>query len=545
MADAAEVSRATSNGCSHETRFPPKTVARVLRFQRALKGLMTTPRRAARFPRLSDGYFDQAHFIRTSSSLPAASARLSRLLSARRAHRFRAQRGRVRTRRLGNPRSRLKEPPEENEDDHGRALRRNRHRRGSLDSPHASAVVRVHDLRGRPGGPAVLICQVGGTRLQYLARAIDDLHAKLERHGDWMPLGAADEQKPAAPGTVEAWARSSDNPVGGWYGQKKGLRGRFGMYVPPVIEALGLAELEHNARNNPRPSPSPSGVTREQRDADLPPRSDRRDGRDHRRGARGSHGGVADSRHFAQRATRRSGRQGVRRRGDIGVVHSAHRAMRRYVGSTSLPASSSTPRTLTTQAADISIDRRAVCTARPSRRHSAGRVRPCGNGPGSLRDRSPFVVGQGRRARRLGASRTVTVGVCEVAHVIRTARVRGSLGWALASRSHSITLDVNNVRRYVLGVIRSFADDATSKVFERERVARFGHDLQRMAHRKLLLIEAADELSDLRVAARQQSGGAQEGERAGQHSIRINDQYRVCFVWTAQGPIDVEIVDYH
>ena len=98
--------------------------------------------------------------------------------------------------------------------------------------------------------PALLVCQVGGTRLQYLARAIDDLHAELVRQGDWMPLGAADEQKPAAPGTVEAWARSSDNPVGGWYGQKKGLRGRFGMYVPPVLEALGLVELEHNARNN-------------------------------------------------------------------------------------------------------------------------------------------------------------------------------------------------------------------------------------------------------------------------------------------------------
>lgn len=98
--------------------------------------------------------------------------------------------------------------------------------------------------------PPQLICQVGATRLQYLARAIDDLHAELLRYGDWMPLGAADEQKPAAPGTVEAWARSSDNPVGGWYGQKKGLRGRFGMYVPPVLEALGLVELEHNARNN-------------------------------------------------------------------------------------------------------------------------------------------------------------------------------------------------------------------------------------------------------------------------------------------------------
>lgn len=98
--------------------------------------------------------------------------------------------------------------------------------------------------------PAVIVCQVGGTRLTYLARAIDDLHAMLVRHGDWMPLGAADEQKDAVPGTVEAWGRSEDNPVGGWYGQKKGLRGRFGMYLPPLLEALGMVELEHNVRKN-------------------------------------------------------------------------------------------------------------------------------------------------------------------------------------------------------------------------------------------------------------------------------------------------------
>lgn len=98
--------------------------------------------------------------------------------------------------------------------------------------------------------PPILICQVGTTRLTYLARAIDDLHTMLLEHGDWMPLGAADEQKEPAAGTVEAWGRSPENPVGGWYGQKKGLRGRFGMYVPPVLEALGLVELEHNARNN-------------------------------------------------------------------------------------------------------------------------------------------------------------------------------------------------------------------------------------------------------------------------------------------------------
>ena len=98
--------------------------------------------------------------------------------------------------------------------------------------------------------PPAIVCRVGSTELRYQLRAIEDLHAMLKRHGDWMPLGSADEQKPAAPGTVEAWGRSVDNPVGGWYGLKKGFRGRFGVYVPPLLEALGLAEVEHNPRNN-------------------------------------------------------------------------------------------------------------------------------------------------------------------------------------------------------------------------------------------------------------------------------------------------------
>jgi hypothetical protein len=97
---------------------------------------------------------------------------------------------------------------------------------------------------------ATIVCVVGKTTLGYRARAIEDLHEMLRAHGDWMELGSADEQKPAKDGTVEAWARSSENPVGGWYGTKKGLRGRFGMYMPPLLEALGLAELEHNPRNN-------------------------------------------------------------------------------------------------------------------------------------------------------------------------------------------------------------------------------------------------------------------------------------------------------
>ncbi len=96
----------------------------------------------------------------------------------------------------------------------------------------------------------VIVCVVGKTKLGYQARAIEDLHAMLVAHGDWMDLGSADESKDAKPGTVEAWGRAPENPVGGFYGTKKGLRGRFGMYMPPLLEALGLAELEHNPRNN-------------------------------------------------------------------------------------------------------------------------------------------------------------------------------------------------------------------------------------------------------------------------------------------------------
>lgn len=98
--------------------------------------------------------------------------------------------------------------------------------------------------------PPALVCVVGSTTLKYHLSAVEDLHAMLAAHGDWMDLGAADEQKPAKPGTVEAWGRAEDNPVGGWYGLRKGYRGRFGMYLPPLLERLGLAELEHNPRNN-------------------------------------------------------------------------------------------------------------------------------------------------------------------------------------------------------------------------------------------------------------------------------------------------------
>jgi hypothetical protein len=104
--------------------------------------------------------------------------------------------------------------------------------------------------RDESADPPALVCQVGKATLSYRLEALDDLHAMLVEHGDWMVLGSADEQKAAKEGTVEAWARDESNPAGGWYGLKKGMRGRFGMYMPPLMEALGLAEVEHNARGN-------------------------------------------------------------------------------------------------------------------------------------------------------------------------------------------------------------------------------------------------------------------------------------------------------
>ncbi len=104
--------------------------------------------------------------------------------------------------------------------------------------------------RDEGADPPALVVTVGATTLSYRLSCIDDLHTMLKERGDWMLLGNADEQKEAKPDTVESWARDEGNPVGGWYGLRKGYRGRFGNYVPPVLEALGLAEVEHNARNN-------------------------------------------------------------------------------------------------------------------------------------------------------------------------------------------------------------------------------------------------------------------------------------------------------
>jgi hypothetical protein len=117
-----------------------------------------------------------------------------------------------------------------------------------LKTPPGTSEYKMY--RDETSDPPSLVCVVGTTKLSYQQRCLDDLQAMLKKHGDWMLLGSADEQKPAAEGTVEAWARSPKNPVKGWYGLKKGLRGRFAMYVPPLMEALGKAEVEHNAKGN-------------------------------------------------------------------------------------------------------------------------------------------------------------------------------------------------------------------------------------------------------------------------------------------------------
>ena len=117
-----------------------------------------------------------------------------------------------------------------------------------LKTPPGTAEYQAY--RDEAADPPALVVQVGKTQLRYHLRALEDLHKMLKQDGDWVLLGSADEQKPAAAGTVEAWGRAASNPVKGWYGLKRGLRGRFGMYVPPVLEALGLAELEHLPKNN-------------------------------------------------------------------------------------------------------------------------------------------------------------------------------------------------------------------------------------------------------------------------------------------------------
>ena len=117
-----------------------------------------------------------------------------------------------------------------------------------LQTPPGSSEYTMY--KDEAADPPALVCEVGSTRLSYQLRCIEDLHAMLEARGEWMDLGASDEKKDPKPDTVEAWGRAEDNPVGGFYGLRKGYRGRFGMYVPPLLEALGLAELTHEKRNN-------------------------------------------------------------------------------------------------------------------------------------------------------------------------------------------------------------------------------------------------------------------------------------------------------
>src|ERR1700679_1685276 len=118
----------------------------------------------------------------------------------------------------------------------------------TLKTPPLSSEFTMHV--DEKDGKEILVCTVGKTVLHYDYRCLNDLHVMLKKHGDWMELGSADEQKPAKEGTVEAWGRSEKNPVSGWYGLKKGLRGRVGMYIPPLMEALGLAEVTHDAKGN-------------------------------------------------------------------------------------------------------------------------------------------------------------------------------------------------------------------------------------------------------------------------------------------------------
>jgi hypothetical protein len=117
-----------------------------------------------------------------------------------------------------------------------------------LTTPPGSSSYQMY--RDDQADPPSLVCTVGSTTLRYDVRAVADLHAWLVARADWVPLGATDEKKDPAEGTVEWWGRSPDNPLGGWYGLRRGYRGRFGMYLPPLLEELGLADVTHDARNN-------------------------------------------------------------------------------------------------------------------------------------------------------------------------------------------------------------------------------------------------------------------------------------------------------
>lgn len=141
-----------------------------------------------------------------------------------------------------------------------RALRKDRaHEHGPLRNGYRRRPLILKTLplssdyqawRDEKADSPTLVVQVGKTRLSYRLRCIDDLHAMLGKNGSWVELGTSDKGKPVKDGTVEAWARDPSNRVKVYYGLRKGYRDRFANYFPPVLELLGLAELEHNPRNN-------------------------------------------------------------------------------------------------------------------------------------------------------------------------------------------------------------------------------------------------------------------------------------------------------
>jgi AraC-like DNA-binding protein len=226
----------------------PKTYARVVRFQRALALLRADPGCTLAEVAATCGFYDQPHFVREFKAYAGV-----------------APKERVGYFPVGGPadfspnvvRFVQDHPPESVEaaaPPHPEETMATdiptKDAPLTLKTPPLTSEYTMHREHSAPLGREVLVCTVGKTVLHYELRCVTDLHAMLRAHGDWMELGSADEQKPAKEGTVEAWGRSPTNPVGGFYGLKKGLRGRFGMYLPPLLEALGLAEVTHEARGN-------------------------------------------------------------------------------------------------------------------------------------------------------------------------------------------------------------------------------------------------------------------------------------------------------
>lgn len=121
---------------------------------------------------------------------------------------------------------------------------------------------------------------------------------------------------------------------------------------------------------------------------------------------------------------------------------------------------------------------------------------------------------------------------------------RSEVGYVPAALARCSRIHRHNATRYARGVIRSFGNAVTERLWSRERTKKLDPRIERTALRKLVLLDAAETLDDLRVPPRNRLE-ALRGDRAGQHSIRVNQQSRICFTWTPAGPENVEIVDYH